>query len=580
MTNEAASMQLVETPDINGAYPRLSDAQLELLSSYGQTRPVSVGDVLFREGDSTCDFYVVKAGMVAILEGYGTDQERVLGVHGPRRFLGELNLLTGQAVFVTAVVGQPGEVLVVPLARLRALVSHDPSLGNLILRAYILRRSRLIELGSGFRIMGSRYSPDSRRLRDFAARNRLPCRFIDLEDDEPAEAMLRRLGVEPTDTPIVIWRGEHVLRNPTNGELASMLGLRTPTLPGALCDLVVIGAGPAGLAAAVYGASEGLDTVIIDAMATGGQAGTSPRIENYLGFPAGISGAELADLAVIQAARFGARINVPAEALGLEEHDGYHTVHLEDGASVTGLAVLVVTGARYRRLEVPRLEQFEGISIHYAATWSEVRSCIDRAALVVGGGNSAGQAALFLGEHAARVHLVVRGDDLGEHMSRYLVERIEQHPRVDVHLHSEVRELVGDRTLDAVVVEDRGTGTHEPFQVDAMFVFIGAEPNVAWLRGQLALDAHQFIRTGPGASQSAPSTSDSRRWEHVRAPRFLETSRPGVFAAGDVRSGSIKRVAAAVGEGAMAVRLVHEHLASIGGTRTGSAPTGSTAVPV
>jgi thioredoxin reductase (NADPH) len=550
---------LAETPDLYGAFPRLTPEQIEALTAYGERRRTRQGEVLFREGDPESDFFVILEGKVAIVEGSG-DEERVISVHGPGRFLGELNLLTGQAVFVTAIVREPGEVLAVPLERLRQLLKQNQALGDLIMRSYLLRRSLLIELGAGFKIVGSQFSPDTRRLREFAARNRLPHRFIDLEEDKAAEALLRQLGVRPDETPIVIWR-EQVLRNPTNAELAHLLGLRHVPSGSDIRDFIVVGAGPAGLAAAVYGASEGLSTVVFDAVATGGQAATSPRIDNYLGFPAGISGAELAERAVIQAEKFGAHISVPVEAVALEERDGHYAVFLDDGTTVAGLAILIATGARYRRLDIPRLEEFEGVSVYYAATPVEARACVGGPVIVVGGGNSAGQAALFLTEHASRVHLVVRGKELEEDMSRYLVDQLRRHPRVEIHHHSEVREVIGDGTLDAVVIEDNLTGARRTLDARAMFVFIGAEPHVRWLGDQLALDDHGFILTGPAAVQAAP---EAERWYLSRPPFLLETSRPGIFAAGDVRSGSIKRVASAVGEGSMTVRLVHEYLNALG----------------
>jgi thioredoxin reductase (NADPH) len=534
-----------ETPDVHGAYPRLGDDQLEVVARHGERRSTEAGEVLFREGEPIAALYVVLAGNVAIVEGYG-GHERTIGVHGPGRFLGELSLLTGQASFTTAVVREPGEVLTVPLERLRELVARDTELGDLLMRACLIRRSLLLGIGAGLKIVGSRHSPDSRRLRQFAARNRLPHAWIDLEQDPEAETLLRELGVAPDETPVVIWGGTRVLRNPGNAELAQVVGLREAAEPGTLFDLIVVGTGPAGLAAAVYGASEGLDTVALDGIATGGQAGTSTRIENYLGFPAGISGLELADRAVIQARRFGARLSVPAEATALESVDGHHVVTLEDGQTVEARAVVVATGARYRKLPVSRLEDFEGTSVHYAATPMEAQLCAGDPVAVVGGGNSAGQATVFLAEHTPKVRLIVREDSLTTDMSRYLADRIARNPKVEVLLSTEVRELVGDDVLEALVVESNSTGERASVEARALFVFIGADPHARWLGDEVVLDERGFVLTGPEAGPSA---------------LMLETSCRGVFAAGDVRSGSTKRVASAVGEGAMAVRLVHEHLA-------------------
>jgi thioredoxin reductase (NADPH) len=547
--------QLAETPDRYGAFPRLSDAQIETLARHGERQRVEPGEVLFREGDKRYDFFVVLDGKVMVVSGYG-GEERMIAVHGPRRFLGELSLLTGQAAFFTAVVREPGEVLVVPVERLRALVTQDTVLGDIVLRAYLLRREMLIGLGAGFQIVGSRFSPDSRSLREFAARNRLPYRWIDLEEDEAAEALLNGLDVAPEETPVVIWRGNQVLRNPSNEELAQMIGLRARSVAEDVCDLLVVGAGPAGLAAAVYGASEGLGTVALDAVATGGQAGTSPRIENYLGFPSGISGAELANRAEIQAEKFGARISVPAEATALDERDGYYVVRFNDGSEATAKTVLITTGARYRKLDVPRLEELEGTCVYYAATMMEAHLCRGDPVAVVGGGNSAGQATLFLAQHTTKVTLLIRHEDLGRDMSRYLADRIERSPKVEVLRTTEVRELVGDRALEALVVENNQTGERRRIEARELFVFIGAKPHTGWLGDKLALDDRGFVLTGRAARPAENGEGQDAGHE----PYLLETSLPGVFAAGDVRSGSIKRVASAVGEGAMAIRLVHARL--------------------
>jgi thioredoxin reductase (NADPH) len=565
MSSVVDDHSLAETKDTSGAFPRLDEGQIRALEAHGERRRTERGDVLFREGDPRYDFHVILAGKAAIVEGYGSGHERIIGVHGERRFLGEMNLLTGHAAFLTAVVVEPGEVLVVPADRLRALVTRDTGLGDLVLRAFLLRRSVLIGLGAGFRIIGSRYSPDTRRIREFAARNRLPHHWQDLEQDKDAEALLRELGVSPQETPVVIWRGREVLRNPSNVELARLFGLPLPRAREGICDLVVIGAGPAGLAAAVYGASEGLETVALDAVATGGQAGTSSRIENYLGFPAGVSGAELTDRAVLQAEKFGAQLAIPARATSLERHADHYGIGLAEGEALRARAVVIATGVQYRKLPVARLEDLEGTSVYYAATLMEAQVCRGDPVVVVGGGNSAGQAALFLTGYAEVVRLLLREEELTENMSRYLADRIERSPGIEVHLHTEVRELCGERALEAVVAEDNRTGQRERIDARAMFVFIGALPHTDWLDGQVKLDSGGYILTGPDACDDA---ADDDGGEDARTPLMLETSLPGIFAAGDVRSSSIKRVASAVGEGSIAIRMVHER---VGDRRRGEA---------
>ncbi|NUS91326.1 MAG: FAD-dependent oxidoreductase [Nocardia sp.] len=550
-----------ETPDELGAFPRLTDDQVATLEVGGARRPVRAGEVLIREGEPSKDFFVILSGRVAIIdEGEGESERRILRVHGRGRFLGELGLLEGQVAFFTAEAIEDGEILVVPAERVRELVAHDLVLSDLILRAYLIRRHLLIGLGSGFRIIGSCYSPDTLRLREFAMRNRLPHRLIDVEQDDRAEQLLRSLDIAPEDTPVVIWHGEKVLRNPPNTELARVVGLPAPDpvrdATQDVRDLIVVGAGPAGLAASVYGASDGLNTVTLESIAAGGQASTSSRIENYLGFPAGISGAELAERAVIQAGKFGARLLVSAEVTGLVPEDGHHALPLADGGVVRGRAIVFATGARYRKLTVPGLEALEGTSVYYAATHQEARMCGTEPVAIVGGGNSAGQATVFLADGASRVHLLIRGSDLGKSMSRYLVDRIERHPRVTVHRNTEVRTVHGEKYLEEITVENNHTGEQDTLRVRALFVFIGAMPYTGWLADTIALDDHGFVLTGMDAVHAR---GDGTQRTGARSPRTLETSLPGLFAAGDVRSGSVKRVASAVGEGAMAVRQIHEY---------------------
>jgi thioredoxin reductase (NADPH) len=541
---------ITETPDLQGAYHRLSDTQIAALSGQGERRSTQPGEILFAEGQRGCDFHVVLAGHVASVEGHGTPEERIISVHGRGRFLGELSLLTGEGSFYTAMSLDAGEVLAVPVARLRELIDRDPAFGDLVLRAFLLRRSILIGLGAGLRVVGSRYSPDTRRVRDFAARNRIPLRWLDLETDPAAEAMLAQFGVTPDDTPIVVVYGR-LLRNPGNAELAAAIGLPAPSAQQAGCDVLVVGAGPAGLSAAVYAASEGMQVTVLDGVAAGGQAGTSSRIENYLGFPAGISGGELAERAVLQAEKFGARFAVPAEAAAIAAESSCYRVRLADGTSLESTSVVIATGARYRRLDVPRLDYFEKMSVYYAASQAEALMCQRDPVAIVGGGNSAGQAAVFLSAHANCVRLIVREHDLGEHMSRYLVDQVTRLPNVQVMLDSEVRELHGDQALEAITVAGISTGERRVLPTRALFVFIGAVPCTGWLGGLVDLDDRGFVRTGAGALTAAGGADRT-------GPLPLETSRPAIFAVGDVRSGSAKRVAAAVGEGAMAIRFAFE----------------------
>lgn len=554
-TDQREPPPLAETPDIYGAYPRLSDDQVATLAAGGARRTVGRGEMLVREGERVGDFFIILSGKVAVSTVDDAGNRRVTRVHGPGRFLGELGDLEGQAAFYSAEVVEPGEVLVVPTDRVRALVAHDPALSDLILRAYLWRRSLLIQEGSGFRIIGSCYSPDTVRLREFAARNRLPHRWFDLERDPQAERLLQRFGVTAQDTPVVIWGGA-VLRNPSNTELAQRVGLPVPDTAPDESDVVVVGAGPAGLGASVYAASDGLTTVAMERIATGGQAGTSSRIENYLGFPGGISGGDLAERAALQAAKFGARLLVSAEIIRLESGDGQHLLTLADGATVVARAVVLATGARYRRLAVPGLESFEGNGVYYAATVQEALLCGSGPVVIVGGGNSAGQAAVFLAGQASRVYVVIRGEDLRKTMSRYLIDQIERHPRVTVRSCTEIREVHGDDKLSAVVTEDNRTGERHKIKTRALFVFIGADPHTSWLVDTIQLDDHGFVPTGPAALYSH---TDGGQLHTPRQPMMLETSQPGVFAVGDVRSGSVKRVSSAVGEGSMAVRQIHEY---------------------
>jgi thioredoxin reductase (NADPH) len=545
---------LDEPLDRNGAFPRLNDEQRGRLRTIGTVRDVLPGDLLFREGDESYDFFVVESGAVAVVEGYGAEN-RVIAVHGHHRFLGELNLLTGGAVYLTAVVRDAGQVIQVEAERLQRVIADDEELSTIIFRALLERRSILIGLGTGHRLIGSRFSPDSRRLREFLARNRQPFHWFDLEEDEHAEQLLQAVGLEPADTPVVVVSGGDVLRNPTNSELAARIGIGARGAPPALCDVIIVGGGPAGLAAAVYGASEGLDTQAVEAVAFGGQASTSARIENYLGFPAGISGSELAERAHLQAMKFGARLAVPGRAVGIAEDDGHYAVELAGGVTVRGRTVVVATGAQYRRLDIPDLDRFEGNGVYYAATQAEAQLCFGDPVVIVGGGNSAGQAAMYLSQSSASCSLLIRGGDLGKSMSRYLIDEIDRRPQIAVSPYTRIAGLRGEHALESLVLEDSRTQAQTEVPAKALFVFIGASPHTDWLRSFVAMDDDGFVLTGRDVEDGNLDRFGADR------PFFLETSRPGIFAVGDVHSGSIKRVASAVGEGSMTIRLVHQRLA-------------------
>ena len=542
--------------------PALREDQLEILSRYGQTRKTEAGQVLFEAGDTANDFIVVLEGEVEVIEDFA-GEARTIGVLRAGRFVGDLTMLTGQAVGPAAVMREGGKVLAISRERLKEVVTEEPNLSDIILKAFIARRSWGMRAGFGLRIIGSRHSSDATRLREFATRNRLLHVWIELEEDPTAEALLERFGAKPSELPVVIWQGKDVLKNPTNLELARVIGLEVDAPREQTYDLVVVGTGPAGLGASVYGASEGLTTLALEAIALGGQAGTSSRIENYPGFPAGLSGFELATRILVQADKFGARTAVPQEAVGLRRgEDGHYRIGLSEGGEVLARSVIVATGARYRRLDLDRLELFEGVSVHYAATEAEAQRCEGREVAVVGGGNSAGQAAVFLATRTPRVYLLLRGDDPGKGMSRYLVDRVMRAENVELLPNTEVWDLVGEDLLEGVAVEDNRSGARRNLGVKALFVFIGAEANTGWLEGTVELDEQGFVMTGREVGRPA---LEVEAWQELsREPFLLETSLPGVFAAGDVRSGSIKRVASAVGEGAMAVRLVHQYLVDTG----------------
>jgi thioredoxin reductase (NADPH) len=537
------------------AFPKLDEVQM---ASLGRCRLTKLnryrdGEKLFEAGQRDGKFFIVKSGQVEIVDETG-DAPKTVMVHGPGEFTGDIALLTGTPALVGAVARGDCEVYELSPDALRELLNHHPELGDVILQAFLARRHLLRESKdfTGLRVVGSRYSRDTFRVRDFLSKNQVPYTWLDVEADPHVKGLLEQLGVSEADTPIVAWGRKLVLRNPSNRELAEALGLRQP-LGTKVYDLVVVGAGPAGLAAAVYGASEGLSTVVLERTAPGGQAGLSMRIENYLGFPTGISGRELAERAVVQANKFGARLPVATQVTGLTFDNAHKVLHLDGGETVTARCLLIATGADYRRLGVEGCEPLEGRGVYYAATPTEALMCRGSEVVVGGGGNSAGQAAVFLAGQVRKVYLVVRGGDLYQNMSSYLARRIEETPNIEVLLNTEVRRMSGDGHLAEVELVNTRTGEVRKIKTPGLFSFIGAVPRTDWLPAEVERDEKGFVRTGFALTQSP-------HWTAKRPPFLLETSRPGVFAAGDVRAGSVKRVASAVGEGAMAVQFAHEYL--------------------
>jgi thioredoxin reductase (NADPH) len=538
------------------AWPLLDRAAVGEIAAFGAAIAVEAGQMLYRAGGDPPNFFVVLDGEVEIVrEG---DDEVVITTYGPGGFVGELNLLTGQRPYLTARVSRAGRVLSVPPEQFRQLLDTKPDLSDTIFRAFVARREILRGGGAqgAIRLIGSQFSSEALALRAFANRARLPHTWIDIEDLEDVGAYLADLGAGPDDVPVAVM-GEVVLRRATPGEFAALLGLTYRSVPGSVTDLVVVGTGPAGLAAAVYGSSEGLETISLDAVAPGGQAGASSRIENYVGFPNGISGGDLTARAAIQAQRLGARLNAPCEAVGLQTEEAFHIVVLADGSQIATRAVIIASGAQYRRLAVAELERFEGAGVYYAATELEARLCRNTTVGVVGGGNSAGQAAIFLAQQGSRVFLIVRRRELVETMSQYLIARINADPRIEVLTHTEVRALAGDTHLEQITLEQTPSGARRTVDCGGLFCFIGAIPATAWLRDRISLDRNGFVLT----DRSLSDNDINRDAFANRDPLPFETSLPGVFAVGDVRLGSMKRVAAAVGDGSSAVSSVHQYLA-------------------
>lgn len=539
-------------------FPDLSSAQTERVRAVSTLRKVEAGEILFRPGDTAVPFFVLLSASMEIIQP-DIAGDKLITTHLPGSFTGELSMISGQRCLVLGRITDAGEVLELSALGLRSLIAKDAELSELIMRAFILRRLVLItkQLGNVI-LMGSRHSAATLRLREFLGRNGHPYTYVDLDTDKMSQELLDRFSVKLEEVPVVICDGRNVLRNPSIHELADCLGLNASVDSSQVRDVIIVGAGPSGLAAAVYAASEGLDALLIETEAPGGQAGSSSKIENYLGFPTGVSGQELASRAITQAQKFGAKMLVARSVVKLNCDRRPYSVVLDDGNALSTRAIVIATGAQYKKPDIANLKKFEGQGIYYGATYIESQLCGDEDVIVVGGGNSAGQAATFLSQTANKVYMLVRSAGLADTMSRYLIQRISENPKIELHFNTEIVGLEGDTQLERVQWRDKRTGETSSHEIRHLFIMAGASPRTEWLQGCVAMDNNGFILTGRDLETTA---TGGNRWPLARGPLMLETSLPGVFAVGDVRAGNVKRVASAVGEGAISVHLVHRALA-------------------
>jgi thioredoxin reductase (NADPH) len=537
-------------------FPKLTPKQIRRITSHGLTRTTRRGEVLYEQGDSAASFFVVISGELEVVRPSGTI-ETLVAVYRSGQFTGEVGTLSGRRTMFRVRATKSGKVIEIDRRHMLTLVQTDAELGEILMRAFILRRAELITAGVGDIILiGSTYSADTLRIKEFLMRNGHPYSYIDLEHDPDVQNMLDSFHLAANEIPVVICRGQVILRNPSKEEIADCLGFNESINQTEVRDLIIIGAGPSGLAAAVYGASEGLNVLVLETSSPGGQAGSSSRIENYLGFPTGIPGQELASRAYIQAQKFGAEILI-TKGIRLFCDRKPYVVEIENGTRIPARTIVVATGAAYRKPQCEKLPRFEGSGVYYAATPMEAQLCQGEEVIVVGGGNGAGQAAVFLAESTKRVHMLVRSASLAEKMSRYLIRRIEETPKIVFQPYTEVIGLEGGDHLESVKWRNNQTGLTEEHKIRHMFLMTGADPNTGWLDGCIALDSNGFIKTG---IDLLPDNLNAANWPLARQPYLLEANLPGVFAVGDVRGGSIKRVASAVGEGSIAISFVHKVL--------------------
>jgi thioredoxin reductase (NADPH) len=546
----------ITSSSIEKIFPKLTSAQIRRVEAHGHVRAVRRGEVLYEQGDTSASFFVVITGELEVVRPL-FPVETLVTVFESGQFTGEVGTFSGRPTLFRMLVSKSGKVIELDRQHMLALVQSDAELGQILMRAFILRRVELVAANVGDVVLiGSTHSAGTLRIKEFLMRNGHPYTYIDLERDPDAQNLLDSFDLAASEIPVVICRGEIVLRNPSNQQIADCLGFNESIDQTQVRDLVVIGAGPSGLAAAVYGASEGLDVLVLETSSPGGQAGSSSRIENYLGFPTGISGQELASRAYLQAQKFGAEVLIAKGTRLICDRKPY-IVEVESGGQIPARTVVIATGAEYRRLRLKNLSRFEGAGVYYAATSVEAKLCDREEVIVVGGGNAAGQAAVFLAETAKRVHMLVRSTDLAENMSRYLIRRIRETPTIVLRPRTEIVALEGGDNLELVHWRNSQTGQTEEHNISHVFVMTGADPNTRWLNGCVVLDAKGFIKTGPDLS---PENLSAARWPLTRQPYLLETSLPGIFAVGDVRGGNIKRVASAVGEGSIAISFVHQVL--------------------
>jgi thioredoxin reductase (NADPH) len=557
-TTDRLQTPLVPTVSrLDRLFPRLTPRQVARIEAHGRHRSTTRGEVLVEVGDKAFPFFVVMTGEIEAVRPSETAETLIVKCQ-PGQFSGESNVISGRPAITRLRVTEPGDVIQLTREELLALIQTDAELSEILMRSFILRRLELIAQHLGdVVVVGSVHSAGTLRVNEFLTRNGHPFHYLDLDRDRDAQELLDRFQISVRDVPVVICRGSSVLRNPTNAQIADCLGFNEEIDQNRVCDLIVVGAGPAGLAAAVYGASEGLDVLVVESSVPGGQAGSSSRIENYLGFPTGISGLDLTGRAYAQALKFGAQVIVAKGATRMACDGQRYTVDIDQGPRIRGRAVIIATGAEYRKPALHNLSRFEGAGVYYGATPMEAQLCVGEDVVVVGGGNSAGQAAAFLSSTARRIHMLVRGPSLADTMSRYLIRRIEENPAIVLRTHTQIVALDGNGMLERIQWRDDQTGEVESHDIGHAFMMTGAVPNTAWLSGCIALDENGFVKTGPDlASEDLAAT----KWPRTRPPYLLETNRPGIFAVGDVRSGNVKRVASAVGEGSIAVAFVHQVL--------------------